>query len=122
MKKISFLSSTAETDSQLLSNPDRGWRLEAYVNVSGLDSDGNLYDEGDASFNVWNNIKKLNALEAAEGFTSSNVRLVQTYFYLDGYNTSPVIDQNGLDRIQSVFDKAEELGVKLIVRFAYQVK
>lgn len=117
MVNRNFTAATSADDALLLQNPDRGWRLEAYVSVSGS---GNAAGE-EVWFNVDNNIKKLNLAETVDGYLPSNVQLVQTYFYLDDYNEI-LIDQNGLDRIQAVFDKAKELGIKLVVRFAYQGK
>ena len=101
---------TSESDVQLRYNPDRGWRGEAYVNVSGTDGDGQTF-QSDPTINVRSFFKK---------YSDYNPQLCQTYFYLTGYKDTPTISQDGLDRIQQVFDCAKELGIKLVVRFAYQ--
>lgn len=99
-------------ETQLRRNPDRGWRLEAYVNVANT-SDDNQTPQSDPTFNVWNNLAK-------EPYQVFSPQLTQVYFYLTGYKNTQNLPQYAFDRMQAVFDKAEELGIKLVVRFAYQ--
>lgn len=90
-------------DDALEKNPDRGWRLEAYVNVCGADAE-----------------PEKNVTAALEYYKEYNPQLCQVYFYLTDYKDTPTIPQEGFDRIQRVFDTARERGIKYVVRFAYQ--
>lgn len=90
-------------DDALEKNPDRGWRLEAYVSVGGTDAE-----------------PEKAVISALEYYKAYNPQLCQVYFYLTDYKDTPTIDQKGLDRIQRVFDTARERGIKYIVRFAYE--
>lgn len=100
------------TETQLRSNPDRGWRLEAYVNVANTSEDGQTPQE-DPTFNLWNNLAK-------EQYREFSPQLTQVYFYLTGYKQTEILPEYAFDRMQAVFDRAKELGIKLVVRFAYQ--
>lgn len=91
-------------------NPDRSWRLEAYVNVANSDEDNHTI-QPDPTVNVRRSVSQ---------YAEYSPQLVQVYFYLTGYKNKPEIDEIGMDRMQQVFDCARELGVKLVVRFAYQ--
>lgn len=95
----------AEQSSLLNYNPDRAWRGEAYVSVAEIPG------QPDPTVNVRSFVSK---------YAKYSPQLVQTYFYLDGYKDTKEIDEKGMERIQKVFDCAKELGVKLVVRFAYQ--
>lgn len=104
---ISFTTALAPVygtlDDALELNPDRGWRLEAYVNVAGTDAE-----------------PEKNVTAALEYYKEYNPQLCQVYFYLTDYKDTPTIPQEGLDRIQRVFDTARKCGIKYIVRFAYE--
>lgn len=90
-------------DDALEQNPDRGWRLEAYVGVGGTNAE-----------------PEKAVTSALEYYKAYNPQLCQVYFYLTEYKDTPTIPQEGFDRIQRVFDTARERGIKYIVRFAYQ--
>lgn len=109
--ELSF-NGTSSNSLLLRTNPDRGWRLEAYVNVANTSDDKQTVQD-DPTFNVWNNLSK----EPYQEFTP---QLTQVYFYLTGYKNAEALPQYAFDRMQAVFDKAEELGIKLVVRFVYQ--
>lgn len=96
----------AEQSSLLNYNPDRAWRLEAYVDVANKSG-----SQVDPAINVRNGVSR---------YAKYSPQLVQTYFYLDGYKDQLEIDEKGMERMQQVFDCAKELGIKLVVRFAYQ--
>lgn len=102
---ITFSPLPAEQSSLLNYNPDRAWRLEAYVSVAPIKGQPDPTDQ---------------IRERINRYAKYTPQLVQTYFYLDGYKDTETIPQEGFDRIQQVFDCAEELGIKLVVRFAYQ--
>ena len=107
---IEFEALDGSQSSLLNYNPDRGWRLEAYVNVGNSAEDRHTPQEDPA----------INVKRSVEKYAAYSPQLVQTYFYLTAYKEKPEIDEYGLDRIQQVFDCARELGVKLVVRFTYQ--
>ena len=107
---------TSELDDQLLLNPDRGFRTEVVVRVSdvGLTGDaGNVYfpSQTEATQNLRNSLAY---------YTPESPVLVQLYFYLTGYNHTPVIPDEGMNVIQANFDFARKAKIKLLVRFAYQ--
>ena len=74
---------TSESDVQLRYNPDRGWRGEAYVNVSGTGDDGQTF-QSDPTINVRRFFEK---------YSDYNPQLCQTYFYLTGYRDTPTISR-----------------------------
>ena len=92
-------------DDALEWNPDRGWRLEAYVDVANIGTQINSDSE---------------LIAALENYKEYNPQLCQVYFYLTGFKDTETISQEGFDRMQQVFDTARARGIKLIVRFAYQ--
>lgn len=91
-------------------NPDRAWRGEAYVNVGNSMADGHTPQE-DPTVNVRRFVEK---------YAAYSPQLCQVYFYLTAYKNKTEIDEYGMERMQQVFDCAEELGIKLVVRFTYQ--
>lgn len=101
--KIALAPLYGNQDALLEYNPDRGWRLEAYVNAAG---------------SVDNAAREL--VNALEYYKDYNPQLCQVYFYLNGFNDTLTIPQTGFDCIQKVFDTARARGIKLIVRFAYE--
>ncbi len=100
--KIALEPLNGAMDAALENNPDRGWRLEAYVNVAATEAPGKA------------------VTGALDFYKDYNPQLCQVYFYLTDYKDTLTIPQDGFDRIQQVFDAAKERGIKLIVRFAYQ--
>ena len=91
-------------------NPDRGWRLEAFINVANSTGDG---------MGTQPEPEKV-VTQALDRYQKYHPQLCQVYFYLTGYKDKAIIAQEGFDRMQRVFDVARERGIKLIVRFAYE--
>ena len=97
-------------DDFLEYNPDRGWRLEAFINVANTVGDG-MSDQPEPEKAV---------TVALDRYHKYRPQLCQVYFYLTGYKNTEVIGQEGFERMQRVFDAARERGIKLIVRFSYE--
>ena len=91
-------------------NPDRGWRLEAFINVANTVCDGMGVQENPEDA----------ITSALDYYGAYRPQLCQVYFYLTGYKNKPLLPPEGFDRMQRVFDTARERGIKLIVRFAYE--
>lgn len=89
-------------DELLEYNPDRGWRLEAYVDAA-------LTERPDEVVKT-----------ALDRYAKYHPQLCQVYFYLTSYRETETIPSDAFDRMQLAFDAAKERGIKLIVRFAYQ--
>lgn len=100
---------TSEEDGLLRKNPDRAWRGEAFVNVSGINWGWGAQPD-----------PTVNVRRFFETYAKYKPQLCQTYFYLTSYRDKIKIDERGMRRIQEVFDCAKDLNVKLVVRFAYQ--
>lgn len=109
-KTIQFHPMTSEEDEALLRNPDRGFRMETWCNPGNLADDKQRVHEDPADM----------LREQAAYYAPEAPQLAQAYFYLTNFKNTPVIPAYGIERIQRYFDTARELGVKLLVRFAYQ--
>ncbi len=90
--------------TSILSNPDRGFRYEAYMGDGGFNSDIN----GDIS-NINNNYKPL-----------CGMTVTQYYCYLTSYFNQATIPQSLFDTINSNLDKFRQNGIKVLFRFAYE--
>lgn len=93
-----------------LRNPDRGLRLEIALNVESLRSVfGSSLQDGITTL-----------LESeAQKYASDSITLVQTYFYLTETIGRPLSEKN-FETMQVFFDKLRELGMKAVLRFAYE--
>lgn len=107
---IEFTPLYGTQDDLLEYNPDRGWRLEAFINVANSVGDG---------MGIQEEPEKVVTL-ALDRYQKYRPQLCQVYFYLTGYKNTPIIPQEGFERMQRVFDTAKERGIKLLVRFAYE--
>lgn len=85
-----------------LYNPERGFRLETAVDVS-LDRK--------------NPIGALQAIN--DKYKSDSITLTQSYFYLT-YTIGHSLTEQNLYTIQQYFNELERMGMKAIVRFAYE--
>ena len=97
-----------KTTALLSENPDRGLRMEAYLDVAtGL----SLFEhaEEDAFQQLQDEIDK---------YKSDSPTLVQVYFYLTGYKDKE-LDQTAFDNMNRYFDMLEENNLKAVLRFAY---
>ena len=104
----SLAPATSELDSQLLLNPDRGFRNEVVVRVANIVNDGSN-TEPTQGFKV-----------RTTYYEPENPVLAQMYFYLSGYNDTRIIPDEAINVIQAHFDLARKERIKLLVRFAYQ--
>ena len=93
-----------------LRNPERGLRLEVALNV-------------DDPYR-WNPQEKFPAIttqleQEVRKYESDSITLVQTYFYLTDIIGKP-LEQRHFDVMQVFFDKLRALGMKAVLRFAYE--
>jgi len=92
----------------LLNNPDRGFRLEMYMDVhTGLSMWE--YEKQDA-------IQALQAMAAQ--YQSDHPQLVSLHFYLSHYWNQP-LSATALANVQAFFDAAADLGLRVLARFMY---
>ncbi len=107
---LEFDAITSEQDVLLRYNPDRGWRGEAYVNLADVAGNGQGL-QPDPTVNVRNFVER---------YKDYPSQICQVYFYLSAYKDTKTLPDVVFERMQKVFDCADELGIKLTVRFAYQ--
>jgi hypothetical protein len=88
-------------------NPERGLRLQVALDVE-----------------AWSRAKLPSITheleEQAKMYASDSITLAQTYFYLTETVGKPLA-QKHFDAMQTFFDKLRELGLKAVLRFAYEV-
>ena len=92
----------------LLTNPDRGFRFEVYLDVK---TGKSIYEyaEEDA----------ISALKReASLYTDDQPQIVQVYFYLTGYQHTP-LDAQAFDHMSAFFEELAKLNLKALLRFAY---
>lgn len=93
-----------------LRNPERGLRLEVALNV---ESGGNVFGtqkEAGITARLESETKK---------YESDSVTLVQTYFYLTETIGRPLSEKN-FEAMQIFFNELRDLGMKAVLRFAYE--
>lgn len=96
----------------VLSNPERGFRFEAIVQVPDLNNPWNLSE----SYNVNTLLTDFeNEMDANDG----HVRLSQWYVYLSQFKDAP-LSQAALDAITTSFNAFRDKGYKMVLRFVYQ--
>lgn len=95
---------------ELLNNPDRGFRLEVYINAS----DGGWYPANDRTRSAIEHTK-----DQIAQYASDSPGLAQTYVYLTDYYNKD-LDKKALDNIQNYFDFLDSNGIKMLLRFAYE--
>lgn len=105
-----FAPFCGEEDALLLKNPQRGFRMETFVNVANLAQD----------YQVLQPDPTIRLKDCIAQYVPESPQLAQVYFYLTGYKNTPVIPDYGIQRIQAYFDYARQVHVQLLVRFAYQ--
>ena len=111
---VAINPSTAEKDLELSDyNPDRGFRMQIMVDLTQTTKEKLTTDF------YWFDEYKEGADSVRKGiWTDPNVALV--YFELTNWCHDEVLPQEVFDRMQMAFDCAEELGLRIIVRFLYQ--
>jgi hypothetical protein len=93
---------------QLLSNPDRGFRLEAYLNVA---TGQGMYQSAD--MDAFAAFHQALALHQTDRPT-----LAQTYFYLTDYKARP-LDQIAFANMTRYLEMVAAAHMKVLLRFAY---
>lgn len=103
-KKITFRGICIDdlNGSAGLRNPERGLRLEVAIDL--------VSDKEDP-------LKKLKT--QVEMYKADSITLVQTYFYLTNLIGKDLTEEN-FATMQSFFDELERLGMKAVLRFAYE--
>ena len=99
---------SGEESELLLTNPDRGLRMEAYLNV-GTGMSEFEYEDMDG-------IEQLR--QQVERYGSDSPQLAQVYFYLTEYKDKD-LDEAAFEKMNEYFDVLEEYNVKAVLRFAY---
>ncbi len=99
---------TGDKTVLLKANPDRGLRMEVYLDVA---TGNGLW--GSANVDAIEQLRKEVAL-----YETDAPRLVQVYFYLHGYKDKD-LDQAAYDKMDAYFEALEELNLKAVLRFAY---
>jgi hypothetical protein len=89
-----------------LRNPERGLRLEVALDVESWGEEKSPSITGRLE-------------QEAQKYASDSITLVQTYFYLTGIVGKPIAEKH-FAAMQVFFDKLRELGVKAVLRFAYE--
>ncbi|MEE0418612.1 MAG: DUF4874 domain-containing protein [Lachnospiraceae bacterium] len=97
-----------EDSALLLSNPDRGLRMEVYLDVATGES---LFEHAgeDAVKQLYDEI----AL-----YKTDQPGLIQVYFYLTGYKDKD-LDEAAFARMNQYFEELEKNNLKAVLRFAY---
>lgn len=100
---------TGDKTTELMSaNPDRGLRMEVYLDVA---TGMSLFEYADVDA-----FQQLQ--DEIDKYKSDNPTLVQVYFYLTGYKDKE-LDQTAFDNMNRYFDMLEENNLKAVLRFAY---
>lgn len=100
--EFSGIYADAPQGRQGLYNPDRGFRLETAVDV---------VEDKD------NPVKTL--ISQSDKYKSDSVSLVQSYFYLT-YTVGKELSDENFAVMQTYFDQLEKMGMKAVLRFAYE--
>ncbi len=93
-----------------LRNPERGLRLEIAINV---ETWANEFDP-ESTQGITQRLEN-----EARNYQSDSITLVQTYFYLTETIGRPLSERN-FTAMQTYFDKLRGLGMKAVLRFAYE--
>lgn len=109
-----FNPSTAEKDIELCdNNQDRGFRMQVMIDLTKTSKEKLTQDF------YWFDEYKKGADSVRNGmWVDPNIALV--YFKLTKWSHTETLPKEVFDRMQIAFDCAEELGLRLIVRFLYQ--
>lgn len=92
----------------LLDNPDRGLRLELYLDVG----------RGTGVYEQKNSDAFESLIKEIEYYEEDKPKLAQVYFYITEYAERD-IDQAGFDRMTRYFEILEEHDIKAVLRFTY---
>ena len=95
-----------------LHNPERGFRLEVALDVT----EKNYVWAPDKYPDITSYLE-----EEAEKYASDSISLVQTYFYLTGA-VGKALTADDFNTMDIFFDKLRELGMKAVLRFAYETQ
>lgn len=111
---IKFNPSTAEFDAALFTNPDRGFRLESYTDLSSADPSINI-----GNIKQWNDKFAAAANKVQKGVWAK-AKLAQVYCYLTKFNKTEELPELALKNLRLIFKALEEEEMKGVIRFAYQ--
>lgn len=105
---VHFEALTAEFDKYLLTNPDRGFRIEVEYDVK---KNSMMYtDDGSGPY--------FSVGKYMEYYQSDCPKLSRAYIHLNGYNGD--IDEEGLNRIDAFLDSHRRAGIRAYVTFVHQ--
>lgn len=101
----------ADQMSELLSNPDRGLRMETYITL------------GDPlqAYPTNNEDPFQRAIDMIEKYRSDSPTLCQVYVYLTNYVDKP-LDALALEQLERFFTLMRDNGIRMLLRFAYQTE
>ena len=105
MKTFEFKPLHGKETEILLENPDRGFRMETKMEVSGK--------EGLFSYDPYVFLD-----ECLEKYKEDRPLITQHYFYLTNYKEKD-LDDVAINSIESFFDYCRKKGIKILLRFAY---
>lgn len=94
--------------SELLKNPDRGFRLETYLT---LDGERAYPSSNQSAYEFFDNLYY--------DYFEDGAQLTQAFIYITNYYKKD-LDQKAFDKINKYFDFMREKNIRLLVRFAYQ--
>ncbi|MDF3335697.1 DUF4874 domain-containing protein [Lacticaseibacillus rhamnosus] len=108
MTIIKFKGLSGDQTVRLLDNPDRGFRLESYLDVKTGKGIYQYQDEdGIAAFE-----------QELTYYSSDHAHLVQVYFYLTGYLHAD-IDRDGFRHMEQFLENLKRHKMKALLRVAY---
>ncbi len=112
--KIMFHPSTAEFEAALFTNPDRGFRLESYTDLSLHSTENNKYN-----ITQWNDKFQAAAEKVKEGIWAKP-KLTQVYCYLTEYRDTETLPDIVFQNLDAIFQALKQEKMKGVIRFAYQ--
>ncbi len=100
-----------EDMTELLSNPDRGLRMETYITL-GDPLDSYPY-KGEDPFE--------RAQQTIEKYKEDSPTLIQAYVYLSNYSKKP-LDELALAQLKRYFEIFRDNGIRMLLRFTYSTE
>lgn len=99
---------TGDETNVLAWNPDRGLRMEVYLDVA---TGKSLFEHKDEDA-----VEQLH--DEIARYESDHPQLAQVYFYLTGYQDRN-LDETAFSNMEAYFGELKEYGLKAVLRFAY---
>ncbi len=114
--EITLSPSNAEQDIVMFTNPDRGFRMEAYTNLFNIDSKS-------VASQITSTLDKF---ELAANSVKSGIwqkpTLTQVYMYLTEFKNTETLPDIVFKNIDAIFEAAKNAGMKCLVRFSYMTQ